>query len=204
MHQQQDAIAEHGQIERETVVCVLMRQSKSPDIIYEVDPDARIISVDDAWDSFAKDNLADHLVTERIVGDSLWDHITGRDLRELYETVLKNVSDSGESIRYPFRCDSPSLRRFLELEISFSERGWKFVSRTLSVEEREPVELLDPSLPRGDEIVTLCSWCKKIKTPKGWLPVEQGLTELRPFDSRQMPAISHGMCDECLDNYMSG
>ncbi len=184
-------------------MCAHTSQNKFSDIVYEIDLDARVTTVNDAWDAFAGENLADHLARDRIVGDSLWDHITGTDLRELYETVLRSVSESGESIRFPFRCDSPSLRRFLELEISSSGKGWKFISRTLSVEEREPVELLDPTVPRGDELVTLCSWCKKIKTPKGWFPVEEGLSELRPFDSRQMPAISHGMCDECLANYMS-
>ena len=40
--------------------------------------------------------------------------------------------------------------------------------------------------------------CKKILIPPGkWVEIEEGLTQLRPFEAGEMPRLTHGLCPNC-------
>ncbi len=46
--------------------------------------------------------------------------------------------------------------------------------------------------------------CKKIMIRQNkWVEVEEGLTQLRPFESEAMPTLTHGICPECYDIVMA-
>ena len=42
--------------------------------------------------------------------------------------------------------------------------------------------------------------CKKIFTPPNkWVEVEEGLSQLRPFEASEMPRLTHGLCPNCYE-----
>lgn len=43
-------------------------------------------------------------------------------------------------------------------------------------------------------IVTICSMCKDVRTPQGWVPIERMIGEI-PGQAQ----FSHGLCERCLD-----
>ena len=112
---------------------------------------------------------------------------------------MERVRTTAVPVVPPLRCDSPSLRRFLRLTISrLSEQEIQFLSHTLRTEPRESVPLLDPSTNRSDELLRMCSWCKRILLPNDrWVEVEEAVTDLELFCLDALPKLTHGLCPAC-------
>jgi P-type Cu+ transporter len=97
-------------------------------------------------------------------------------------------------------CDSPELRRLLEMHIRALPGGQvEFCSRVLRLERRAPVRLLDPAVRRrrGDPL-QICSWCKAVLVQTAWLEVEAAMQRLGASDA-DLPPLSHGICPACSD-----
>lgn len=169
----------------------------SPDVIYRIDAHDALISANAEWDRFAAENGTPVLAFDKIVSRPLWRYISDQTTRHLYETVLFRIR-SGRTVRFPFRCDAPALRRFLEMEATPMERGGvEFRVRTLKTEPRPFMPLLDPSAPRDDSAVRMCAWCKKVAVGQAYFEVEEAVERLRLFDRPALPLITHGICPEC-------
>lgn len=172
-------------------------RASTGDIRYELDREDRIRSVDPPWAEFARENGAGHLA-DAVVGTSIWDWIAGAEVRHLYRQLFSRIRETGGSTRFPFRCDSPALRRFMELEISaLAEEGLRCTTRLVRTEQRPPVPLLDPNAPRSGELLAMCAWCKRVRASRElWLEVEQATSELRLLETAP-PAITHTICPDC-------
>lgn len=180
--------------------------SSSKTCIYRIDGNDRLVAVSGNWLDFARGNdAAQSCHPDMVLGRRIWEFIDGPETSHLYEIILTRIRKNGTPIRVPFRCDSPDKRRYLEMEIVPGEEGSiEFYSRIVREEPRDTVELLNPALPRSDEIVKLCSTCRKMELDNHrWVEVEAGIAELRLFDGPTLPQISHGLCKECYDSWMS-
>lgn len=169
------------------------------DLTYAVDVDDCVVEVGDAWSSFALANGAPALTPEAVVGRSLWDFISDPETRYLYQVMFARVRRSDQPIVVPFRCDSPRLRRFLEMRIAPEDRGGlRLITRQLRTEEQEvPVEWQPPGASSG-ELITNCSWCKKVKVQAGvWIEVEEAVRRLGLFAAGLPPQLTHGICPAC-------
>ena len=87
----------------------------------------------------------------------------------------------------------------MELRIEAAPSGSvEFRSRLLRLEPRDPVPLLDASLPRAAQPpIRTCSWCKQMDVEGEWVEVEEGVRRLGLFDTADLPPISHGICPTC-------
>ena len=169
---------------------------------WEIDADDRIVSVDQGFETFADQNDAAGLPA-RVIGRPLWDFIANREVRQLYWELLSKVRSERRAMEVPYRCDSPTCRRYLSLAITpLASGGVVFVSRTIREEPRPAMRLLERSdRPRG-ELLSMCSWCKKVKTPAGWTDVEQAVVELELLTEEHPRPITHGMCPDCFETLM--
>jgi hypothetical protein len=168
-------------------------------IEYHVDGQGLLIYVSDSWTQFALDNSSPHLVAERVIGKPLVSFISDMETRYLYHIILERVRSTEVPVVVTLRCDSSSLRRFLELVISpLPGQDIQFSSRTLRTEPREPVPLLDPNTHRSDEYLRMCSWCKRILVSDDqWVEVEEAVTQLELFHLDALPDLTHGVCPDC-------
>lgn len=168
-------------------------------VVYTVDASDQIIRVNDAWTSFASHNDGEALLPQHIIGKSLWDYLTDDSTRQIYRRLVSRVRGGAGPAQFAFRCDSPSARRLLEMNIvADADDSVTFVVDPLIIEDRAPVLLLDPHATRSQAIVRLCAWCKRLPGADGrWMEVEEGLSTLGVFESHPMPTISHGICEEC-------
>lgn len=165
----------------------------------------RIVDVSGSWDRFAAANEAPALTSASVRGQSLWEFVAGPETREVWKSLLSRVRSEAGVVRLPFRCDAPAVRRFLTIEISAGEQGVVEVSTRLVREERRrPVRLLDPVTERTEELLRICSWCKRVETPRGWSEVEEAVEQLDLFGRERVPEISHGMCPPCLERVSGG
>jgi len=168
---------------------------------YSIDNHDIIVAVSENWRSFAEENCGiPACLPEKIIGSSLWGHIADWETRQLYELILKRVQNTKHQATFPFRCDSPAKRRFLTLTIIPTPRGLvDFKSKIVKTESREPVELLNSEIEKTDELLRICSMCKKVAISKTeWVEVEIAVQQLGLFQKKVMPQFTHGVCPPCF------
>jgi hypothetical protein len=172
--------------------------SQAPPVVYRIDPENVIVSVNDAFRDFAARNDAAPLAN--CVGQSLWTHIRDWDTKQIYGILFARVRSTGRSARIPFRCDSPDCRRFMEMEIGNVAGGLLELRCHLDREETRPsvqVHRFQPNDPYT--LITMCSWCLRIRNSSlAWLEVEDAIAEMRVFASDRPTAITHGICKSCF------
>jgi hypothetical protein len=176
---------------------------------YDVDAAGCITFVDDGWRAFAAANGAPQYAdTATLYGVPLFSFMSDNTTQHVYAVLMDRVRRDRVSVRVPFRCDSPTLRRWLELEMTPREDGGiTFVSRQLRAEPREavltPADAADPA--RADTLIRMCSWCKKVDAgAAGWLEVEHAVAELGLFVAPRPDIITHGICPECVQLFERG
>lgn len=170
-------------------------------IVYRIDANDRLCYIGEDWAAFAAENGAPELTSERVLGHSIYDFIAGKETAYVYRLLLGQARATGRPLRFPFRCDSPARRRFLTMSVRrYGDTGVEFHCTLERVESRTPISLLNVDLPRGDELVRVCSWCKRVNVrERGWHEIDAAVTELDLFSSPHPPEISHGMCNRCHD-----
>lgn len=174
-----------------------------PDLIYRINAQDEIVYVNEAWDLFALSNGAPHLIAEHVLQRPLWEFISDATTRELYQQAIA-LTRQGRTLRFPFRCDSPQERRFMEMILSpYPGDMVTFRSITLRIEPRPCVPLLDMGGARTEGLVRMCSWCKRIAVDDTWVEIEEGITRLRLFERATMPQVTHGICEACLERLMN-
>jgi len=182
-----------------------MREA-SREIIYQLDRDGRILSVNEAWDDFAQENGGEAVLADRVLGRPLGQYISDPVTRALYEHLVDRARRSGQDVRFRLRCDSPGRRRLLEVRIAPApDDGVEFRTRVVDSSERDVPVLLDPAAPRGGDFIGMCSWCQRLDVGGRWMEVEDVVRELRLFERPAVPQLSHGICPDCharmRDNY---
>lgn len=172
------------------------------EVIYQIDQNNLLVLFNDQWDRFATDNDSPHLIGERIVKLPLWDFIHDAETRHLHEMLLKRVRAKEKAVRkLQFRCDAPTLRRFMEMDILPLPDGViEYRCRTLRTEQREPVPVTTAHKQGGVFFLRMCSWCKKVDVENNtWREIEDAVELLGLFSEAHIPPISHTMCNACLE-----
>jgi hypothetical protein len=106
-------------------------------VSYQIDSHDDVRSVSDSWTVFAVSNGASHLAAH-VVGHSLWEFVSDVTTRQVYLDLLARVR-GGRTVTFSYRCDSPSLRRFMRMTMTPRAQNWVgFDSLTLRTESRVP------------------------------------------------------------------
>lgn len=171
----------------------------STEIIYRIDESDRISFVNPEWSTFAIENEAVNLAPENVLGRPFLSFISGSSTKQLFFLILAHVRQSQRSIEFPFRCDSPTLRRFMELTITpLDQRQLEFRCRIIKEESRNQVPLSQKTRPRTEFLLRMCSWCKRVALPSGeWVELEEALKEIHLFVDQPFPQVTHGICMDC-------
>ncbi len=131
--------------------------------IWIIDDADKIVHVNDDWLAFAGENTAPQLTASSVLDQLIWRFIQGQETIYLYKQIFSRLRAGKSPVKFPFRCDSPDCRRFMEMKLSLLPGGAiQFIAQILRQEWRDPVDLLDASRDRTGEFLKICSWCKKI------------------------------------------
>lgn len=162
-------------------------------IEYLVGPDSVVLEIHGNWDGFATLNAARDLTAQSVLGHRLGDFIAGPETRIIYDTLVTRILETGESVRFTYRCDGPDCRRHMEMRVEPAAPGVvRFKSRLIREEPREIQHLLDDHAPRSEQILTMCSWCKRVRDD-----VEDYVVRTHLLESEVLPQLSHGLCPHC-------
>lgn len=165
---------------------------------YSIDRNDRLVSVSDSWLDFAKRNAAPELIRERVLDRPIWDFVSGRKTREIYQQLFWRVRDRGATLSVPFRCDSPDRLRFMQLDLCPGEEDAidfrAIVERELP---RRHVRLLDRLARRAEYAFSICSFCRRIFAFGAWLEPEEAVSRLGWLESESPPEMEEYVCDDC-------
>lgn len=166
---------------------------------YRIDRFDHVLSVDDAWLAFARENDAPELTREHVVGRPLWDFVEGSEMRRLLRLVLSRVRRNDVPLLLPFRCDAPERRRFMRLVLTPLADDEVRIDSVLERQDRQPpIRLLDRRTPRSADVLVLCSLCRRAELPGGeWAEVEDAVVRLDLFGGGPLPRLAHGVCPGC-------
>jgi len=171
-------------------------QTPSLFVGYRVDARDVLEEVSGAFADFARENGAAGLET-RVVGTSLWGHVVGREVQAIYRDLLAHVRRTGRPVVFPYRCDAPGRRRYLEMRMRPAAReAVEFESKLLREVPRASVEWLEPERQTEPDLLVVCAWCRRFDIG-AWVEAEEAIGLLGLFDQRRFPAMSHGICDAC-------
>jgi hypothetical protein len=169
-------------------------------ICYRVDERDCITFVSPGWLRFTDEN-ASQLTEAAVIGQPLWRYIAGDDCRQIYRNLFLQIRQHGDTASFPFRCDSPTLRRFMEMKIRPLPRGHlQFEVQRVKDDPQPYCPLIDPKTNRSEQWVTICAWCKQVKLPSGeWIDLVESARALGLFANDDVPNITHGMCLVCSE-----
>jgi hypothetical protein len=170
----------------------------SETLSYAIDEQDHLIRADDGYYRFAGENGWNEAGTS--LGRLLWDYVAGHEMVKLQRLLVRRVRDEVGDVELPFRCDSPAVRREMEMRIVARPGGRVvlFSARLRSEKQRElPQWLLDPATPRSEEVLEMCGWCDRFEVDGEWVEVEEAARRLELFNRPELPALSHGICPDC-------
>ena len=165
---------------------------------YAIDDRDRLIKLDEGYYRFAEENGWDRVSDS--LGRSLWDFVAGDEMRKVQRMLLRRLRDEAREVELPFRCDSPGVRREMDMRIVSHPSGRTVLfSARLSAEHSRELDqpVLDLSAPRGEETLEMCGWCDRFLVDGEWMEIEEAAIALDLFRRSELPRIDHGICPRC-------
>jgi ActR/RegA family two-component response regulator len=166
---------------------------------YKIDRSGVISWVNDAWLSFAREN-GWAVARQDVIGTKLTTHIADLETRYLHSLIAERMREQHRPLRLDFRCDSPTRRRFMRMEIIYDRFADEIEYRSwlLREEVRAPVALLDSrNANRADTRLAVCGWCNRVEADGRWVEVEVAVDLLGLFGDSPLPQLQHVICPMC-------
>ena len=177
-----------------------MINSHAPQVfVHRIDAADFIRFVSESWVAFGTENRAGQLA-RTVVGTQLWRYIAGVEVRRIYRALLERIRADRRPIQFPFRCDSPTVRRYMRMMVMAQPDGSvEFQSELVREERRAALSVLDPASPRGNKRIMLCAWCKRVERDGQWYELDDAVHTLSFFDPPRPPHLDHDVCPHCRD-----
>ena len=159
-------------------------------VIYRIDSHDQLVYADGAFHRFADASGVPNLPAQWL-GQSLWKCIADDEMRAVLVALVARAR-AGRTVAFNTRCDSPSLKRAVAMELRpVPGRGVEFRCRL------ERTELIGPQRPRTSELLRVCAWCYRADRD-GWRDIEAVVAAEGLLERSSLPIVTHGICNACL------
>ncbi len=178
---------------------------------YWLDDDNIIRRVDDHWDqAMDSQNWSDRASANRIVGKLLSEFICDDVTRMYVATMIESVRVIPHTSFRPYRCDTPDMKRFMQMIITPEENGWIRVSHQLLRTEplRKPVTFTTtPQISplrqlKNNQTINFvrCSICNRLQRYGNWDHSwhEVDFFAIPGHASEEPLKVLHSVCPDCL------
>lgn len=167
-------------------------------VSYWLEPADRIVKVNSLWDQFALANGGENrLLSSEIQGRRVFDFITGDQTRMYLEALLQHARFLNRSISRNYRCDSPTLKRFMSMSITPVTASLVQLDHTLLKCEpfEQPIAYRHEPDPQAQALPS-CSVCTRLLIKGSWLsPEDAEILGLLTF-SKPVP-VTYRICPSC-------
>jgi hypothetical protein len=192
---------ESAAVSEEKQAKAVSKLAQCTDVVsYTVDKTDTIVAVSGQWDAFARENGGEKLQASAVIGRKLDQFITGDATRMFVRTMIMSARTLKRPIYRPYRCDSPKLKRFMEMTILPNEDGTvELVHRELHNEPLAQKPLLIVA-PKGSisALLKRCSLCNRIETQGIWSEIDEALDANRLEPGTRSLKVVYGVCPDCL------
>lgn len=162
---------------------------------YTVDGQDRLCELSGDWDAWlAEGGGAPSCRRAHILGRPLRDFITGDSTRMYLDAALEATRLTGRPRRLPYRCDTPTLARRMQMCLQPLSDGRVRVTHHLLAQQPLPRPLaFHAAAPAPAATRWRCSLCLRLRTPEGhWLdPVLASPPDGSPL------AVRYTLCPDC-------
>jgi hypothetical protein len=180
----------------------------SLNISYWVNSQDIICKVDERWDLTLEDPKALRVKSGVIIGRSMFDFICDDVTRMYLRTLLQSVRLIPRILQKPYRCDSPTEKRFMEMTLELESNSWVRISHKLIRTEPIATPILfkavttSKSVNQSSSYATYhvrCSICNHIRLSENenW----QDVNELPPekIIGIESLRVIYGVCANCMN-----
>lgn len=158
---------------------------------YLLDADNNIIGVDAGWDRAAKAHGAPGAGSAVVLGQPLFRFISNKPLCRLLAQTFDSVRFSGYPQRLPYRCDSPTHLRQMQMYVQPRPKQQLLVEHLLLHEKPRMAPAHTSDTTRViKKLVLRCNTCQRISLHGGqW--IDPDLTPREPH------TLIHSICTDC-------
>jgi hypothetical protein len=169
------------------------------DVSYRLDDQDRIVEVNSNWDRIARENDGEAVVADRILGTKLYAHVTDEPSRMYVWTMLDSVRKLHRPSVKLYRCDSPDLKRHMQMTILPESGGGLLVQHRLIRTEKAPLRIRYICQPGArPSLVLRCTMCVKLKIEGAWITSDA--TILAGIGQRDGSVrVAYSICEDCRD-----
>ena len=184
--------------------------------IYLTDRNTEITYVNDEFTRFARENWRADFKPEDLLGRRLFSQISDVTTRHLYSLVLERIKKRKRPVTISYRCDSPTIKRFMEVTVILEpDGGAQWRNRLIREEPSPEAAILDSGRERSEQIIQACSWCKRCGVPEwlareeggppagAWVEPEEMMSLLGNQDAGRLPLLTHTACPDCYEKVMA-
>ncbi|WP_127470172.1 hypothetical protein [Thiomicrorhabdus aquaedulcis] len=173
-----------------------------------VDAQNCIINVSNSWEPLAvQGGAGDSLQANKILGLPLKDFIQSDITWMAVETALKLCRLKRQPLSKPYRCDSPTHQRFMQMDLiplqPFSTGLVKMQHGLLKEEPfKKPLYIQDMTASQGKtslpHLILRCSFCNSLKNPKlGFWQTPEIFEHNQTIE--QPLQVVHTVCPSCKE-----
>lgn len=177
-----------------------MSGERAEEVTYWVDKDDVIVDASSDWDEFALENGGLAVLREHVIGEPLFRFITGDPTRMLTDTLLQRVRHSGQELTRCYRCDSPELKRYMEMTLSPEEGSLlRLHHRVVKVEPLDPVVPFEFGGHLLSDVMARCSMCNRVRAKGAWHEGDEAV-RLGHVKSGGLRVI-YSVCGDCQSSF---
>jgi hypothetical protein len=168
---------------------------------YTLDKSDAIIAVAGNWDRFAVENGGDDLLSTKIIGHRLDRFIAGDVTRMFVRTMLMSARTLKRNVRRTYRCDSPQIKRFMEMTIVPCSDGVLEVShRQIRTEPYRHAVTITAAAGTTTGLIKRCSVCNRVRLRQSWRDADDALLAPCPptAGAAAQLTVIYGVCPDCL------
>jgi hypothetical protein len=168
-------------------------------VAYWLDRDDVIVDVGGGWDEFARANDGPDVLAEAVVGRPLWHFVKGDTTTMWLESLLGYVRIMQTPATRTYRCDSPEVRRFMDMTVRLDDGGLLHLEHRLLRTEPRAVPVHFAATGQRDAAHYLrCSICGRLRSEAAWREPDDPATGA-PTNTAVTPLrVLYGICDDCL------
>jgi hypothetical protein len=171
---------------------------ETQDILYYLNEADEIVTVNSAWNRFARENGAPGALAHNVQWRSLWDFINDGTTSLICRRLIRRAR-AGGNVDFCFRCDAPETIRLARMRMRRQRGGLVEVCvRTIGTIRRTPVPI-EPASRDFAGHAQWCSWCQRIEVAPGeWFVAEDAIREMASASWRYPIRVRAGSCPDCV------
>jgi hypothetical protein len=168
------------------------------DILYYLNEGDEIVTVNSAWNRFARENGSPGALAPNVQWRPLWEFISDGTTSLLSRRLIRRARE-GAVVDFCFRCDAPETIRLARMRIRRQHGGLlEICVRTLGTITRRPLPIMPATLLSGGQ-AQWCSWCQRIEVSPGeWFVTEDAIREMASASWQFPIRVRPGSCPDCV------